>query len=155
MVLEGEKLVVTYKLLKDVLWSDGKPFTCDDVLFTWEAVVDPDSGAVSTAGYDQITSIECPDETTAVVTYEPLYAPYLALFTDILPRHATGIPAEMQDLALQLEPGRHRPIQDGRVDTWSITSPWSRTRTTATILRNPISTSCLPCHPQPRGWAWP
>jgi peptide/nickel transport system substrate-binding protein len=96
VVLEGEKLVVTYKLLKDVLWSDGKPFTCDDVLFTWEAVVDPDSGAVSTAGYDQITSLECPDETTAVVTYEPLYAPYLALFTDILPRHATGIPAEMQ-----------------------------------------------------------
>jgi peptide/nickel transport system substrate-binding protein len=90
------KLTVTYDLLDGVLWSTGEPFTCDDVLFTWEAVMHPESGAVSTTGYDLITSVECPDETTAVVTYEPFYAPYLELFDDILPRHATGDPAEMQ-----------------------------------------------------------
>ncbi|MBN1146967.1 MAG: peptide ABC transporter substrate-binding protein [Anaerolineales bacterium] len=96
VVVEGDKLVVTYKLLKDVKWSDGAPFTCDDVVFTWEAITDPDSGAVSTAGYDQITSIECPDENTAVVSFEPFFAPFMSLFSNILPRHATGAPAEMQ-----------------------------------------------------------
>ena len=96
VVLDGEKLTVTYNLLEGVLWSTGQPFTCDDVLFTWEAIVNPDSGAVSTSGYDQITSVECPDEITAVVTYEPFYAPYLGLFSTILPRHATGDPVDMQ-----------------------------------------------------------
>lgn len=96
VVLEEDKLVVTYNLLQGVTWSDGNPFTCDDVLFTWEAIVDPDSGAVSTAGYNQITGIECPDEYTAVVTFEPFFAPFLSLFDYILPRHATGAPADMQ-----------------------------------------------------------
>ena len=27
---------ITYKLKEGVLWSDGTPFTADDVLFTWE-----------------------------------------------------------------------------------------------------------------------
>lgn len=96
VVLEEGKLTVTYNLLEGVLWSDGNPFTCDDVAFTWEAVVHPDSGAVSTSGYDQITSVECPDDVTVVVTYEPFYAPYLGLFTEVMPRHATGAPEEMQ-----------------------------------------------------------
>jgi peptide/nickel transport system substrate-binding protein len=95
-VLADGMLTVTYDLKEGILWSTGKPFTCDDVLFTWEAVVDPDSGAVSTSGYDQITSVVCDDDYTAVVTYEPFYAPFMGLFDAILPRHATGIPAEMQ-----------------------------------------------------------
>jgi peptide/nickel transport system substrate-binding protein len=78
------------------LWSTGQPFTCDDVLFTWEAVMHPDSGAVSTSNFVNITSVECPDELTAVVTYEPFFAPYIETFQDILPRHATGLPEEMQ-----------------------------------------------------------
>lgn len=94
--LEGDVLTVTYHLLEGVLWSTGQPFTCDDVLFTWEAVMDPASGAVSTSNFVNITSVECPDEYTAVVTYSPFFAPYLETFTDILPRHATGAPADMQ-----------------------------------------------------------
>jgi peptide/nickel transport system substrate-binding protein len=93
---ETDILVVTYHLREDVLWSDGKPFTCDDVLFTWEAIVHPESGAVSTSGYDQISSVECPDEYTVVVTYDPFFAPWLGRFTDIMPRHATGDPADME-----------------------------------------------------------
>jgi peptide/nickel transport system substrate-binding protein len=93
---ENDILTVNYNLKEGILWSDGKPFTCDDVMFTWEAVVHPESGAVSTAGYDQITSFECTDELTAVVTYSPFYAAYLGLFDDVLPRHATGDPVDMQ-----------------------------------------------------------
>ena len=96
VTLEDDVLTVTYNLLEGVLWSTGQPFTCDDVLFTWEAVMDPDSGAVSTSNFQNITSVECPDEVTAVVTYEPFFAPYIETFSAILPRHATGDPAEMQ-----------------------------------------------------------
>ncbi|HIC89964.1 MAG TPA: peptide ABC transporter substrate-binding protein, partial [Anaerolineae bacterium] len=89
-------LTITYHLLDNVVWSDGEPFTCDDVKFTWEAVTNPDSGAVSTTGYDKIEAVECPDDYTAVVKFKEFYAPYLSLFYAIMPRHATGDPANMQ-----------------------------------------------------------
>ncbi len=89
-------LTITYHLRDDVLWSDGEPFTCDDVLFTFEAVTHPESGAVSTTGWDKIDSVTCQDDTTAVVQFSEFYAPYLSLFGAILPRHATGDPADMQ-----------------------------------------------------------
>lgn len=93
---EADELTVTYSLRDDVLWSDGNPFSCDDVLFTYEAIVDPESGAVSTSGYDQIIAAECADENTFSVTYSPFYAPFLSRFGAIMPRHATGETADMQ-----------------------------------------------------------
>jgi len=104
VVLEDDVLTVTYNLLEDVLWSTGEPFTCDDVLFTWEAVMHPESGAVSTSNFVNITSLTCPDDHTAVVVYEPFFAPYLETFDAILPRHATGAPEEMQKWVFNWNP---------------------------------------------------
>ena len=42
-VLEGGK-VVRWRLKKGVTWHDGKPFTADDVVFTWEFARDPAIG---------------------------------------------------------------------------------------------------------------
>ena len=42
-VLEGGK-VVRWRLKKGVTWHDGKPFTADDVVFTWEYARDPAIG---------------------------------------------------------------------------------------------------------------
>lgn len=94
-LVSEDGLVVTYNLREDIVWSDGEPFTCDDVLFTYEAVTNPESGAVSTTGYDQIASVECTDDYTVVVTFSEFYAPFLALFSAIMPRHATGDPVDM------------------------------------------------------------
>lgn len=94
-LVSEDGLTVTYNLVEGIIWSDGEALTCDDVLFTFEAVTNPDSGAVSTTGYDQIASVECPDEQTVVVTYSEFYAPYLSLFSSIMPRHATGDPVDM------------------------------------------------------------
>ena len=38
---------VTWKLKKGVKWHDGKPFTADDVVFTWEYASDPATAAVT------------------------------------------------------------------------------------------------------------
>lgn len=94
-LVSEDGLTLTYNLLEDVMWSDGEPFTCDDVLFTYEVTINPESGAVSTTGYDQIESVTCPDDYTVVIQFSEFYAPYLALFSGIVPRHATGEPADM------------------------------------------------------------
>ncbi len=88
-------LTITYHLKPNVVWSDGVAFTCDDVQFTWQAIVAPKSGAVGTAGYREIESVTCPDPRTAVVKFKTFYAAYLVPFWAILPRHGTGDPAAM------------------------------------------------------------
>lgn len=80
-------LVLTYKLKPDVKFSNGDPFTCADVQFTWEAILSDLSGA-STSGYNRIDSIECPDDLTVEVYLSEVYAPYLRLFSYIIPRGA-------------------------------------------------------------------
>lgn len=85
--VSADGLVVTYQLKQGVKFSNGDPFTCDDVVYTWEAILS-DLSQASTAGYSRIDSIECPDAHTAVVTFGRLYAPYLRLFSYIIPRAA-------------------------------------------------------------------
>jgi len=96
-LVSEDGLTVKYNLLEGVTWSDGEPFTCDDVLFTYEAITDPASGAVSTTGYDKIASVTCDSDTEVTVQYAEFYAPYLSLFGAIMPRHATGPTADMQN----------------------------------------------------------
>ena len=40
---------VIWKLKRGVKWHDGKPFTADDVVFTWEYARNPETAAVSIA----------------------------------------------------------------------------------------------------------
>ncbi|MBW7885940.1 MAG: peptide ABC transporter substrate-binding protein, partial [Caldilineaceae bacterium] len=89
-------LTVTWKLRPDLKWSDGEPLTSDDIKFTWEAVSHPESGNVLSLGFDKIASIETPDDLTAVITFNQVNQAYLQQFMfGLLPRHATGDPADM------------------------------------------------------------
>jgi len=95
--LSKDTLTVTWKLKPDLKWSDGKPITSDDIKFTVEVLSNPEAGAlVGTSGFDAITSVETPDDLTAVLTYSSPYPGYLDQFAyGLYPRHATGEPAEM------------------------------------------------------------
>jgi peptide/nickel transport system substrate-binding protein len=68
----GDKFTVTYHLNPDAKWDDGSAITSSDVQFSWRAVLDS-TGSVTTAGYDQITSVDTPDPQTAVVHFKVTY----------------------------------------------------------------------------------
>ncbi len=95
--VSADGLTVIYNLKEGILWSDGEPFDCDDALFTFEAIMHPESGAVTTAGYEDMESVTCETPLKVVVQYSQFYAPYLTLFDVIMPRHATGDPANMTE----------------------------------------------------------
>jgi peptide/nickel transport system substrate-binding protein len=68
--LLGEDLKsVTYKLLDGVTWADGEPLTADDVLFTWEWVIEPANASTSAGVYEAIESIEVIDPLTVQVFF--------------------------------------------------------------------------------------
>ena len=88
--ISEDGLTITYRLKEGVTWSDGEPLTSADVLFTWEAIMDPANAVNSQTGYDQIESIDTPDERTVVINFSQLYAPALNLFSvadAVLPAH--------------------------------------------------------------------
>ena len=63
---------ITFKLRPGVTWHDGEPVTAEDVKFTWETIMNPDSGVVSRYGYDVIQAIDTPDEGTVVVQFQTI-----------------------------------------------------------------------------------
>lgn len=80
-------LTVKYKLRPGVVWHDGIAFTAEDVRFTWQTIMNSKVNVVSRDGYDKILSIETPDQNTVIVRFKEYYAPYLSLFSSILPKH--------------------------------------------------------------------
>lgn len=88
--LSEDGLTITYKLREGVKWADGAPFTSADVKFTWQALMDDSNAVVSRAGWEDIESVDTPDDLTAVVTFSKLYAPALTLWRYVLPAHGFG-----------------------------------------------------------------
>jgi peptide/nickel transport system substrate-binding protein len=79
--VSADGLTITWHLKPCLFWSDGQPLTSADVKFTWQVEVDPGNAVYSRAGYDQITSIDTPDDTTVVLHFKALYPGWQTLFT--------------------------------------------------------------------------
>jgi len=88
-----DKKTWTFKLRKGLRWSDGRPLTADDVMFTWQVIYDP---SINNVVRDQFLIDGKPfvvtkvDELTVRVTTPDIYAPFLEFFgsgVPIIPRH--------------------------------------------------------------------
>jgi len=81
---------VTWKLKKGVAWHDGKPFTADDCVFTWEFAADPATASVSIGTYKDI-KVDKIDSHTIKVTFNkptPFWAdPFVGVRGMIIPKH--------------------------------------------------------------------
>ena len=72
-------MAVTWKMREDVQWADGTPVTADDVIFTYESIVDPELGGWI-PGIDYIESVEKIDDYSLTVNYASIYTGYLTQF---------------------------------------------------------------------------
>ena len=70
---------VTWTLRNDVTWADGTPVTTDDVLFTYKAIIDPNTGSWI-PGIDLVTGVDKIDDQKFVVHFSSVYPSYLTLF---------------------------------------------------------------------------
>jgi peptide/nickel transport system substrate-binding protein len=70
---------VTWKLRDDVYWADGEQLTADDVIFTWNAITDPEMG-IWVDGVDYTDSVEKVDDFTFVVHYNSVFPGYQTQF---------------------------------------------------------------------------
>jgi peptide/nickel transport system substrate-binding protein len=81
---------VTWRLKKGVAWHDGKPFTADDCVFTWEFAADPATASVSIGTYKDV-KVEKVDSHTIRVVFEkptPFWAdPFCGVRGMVIPKH--------------------------------------------------------------------
>ncbi len=90
--VSADGLEITFYLRDDIYFSDGKPITAEDVVFTFETITDPMIDAASVASlFVDVTGAEALDETTVRFTFARRSFKHLenVCFWDfgILPKH--------------------------------------------------------------------
>lgn len=96
---------ITFQLRQGLVWSDGEPFTAEDVLFTYNDVIDnPDVNTNMRDGCvvaGEFVQLEAPDEGTIRVTAQEPFRPLLrnCMSNPIAPQHV------LADKLAKLNPG--------------------------------------------------
>lgn len=81
-------LVITFRLRKGVTWHDSRPFTAQDVLFTYQVTIDPKTPTAYSGDFLKVKKAEVLDDFTFRVTYDKPFAPALMSWgSAILPKH--------------------------------------------------------------------
>lgn len=85
-----DHLTFTFHLRKDVKWHDGEPFTADDVIYSYERIMDPEVDAAPIRVYYQdISEFVKVDDYTVRCTYgKPYFLAFLYCSgITVIPRH--------------------------------------------------------------------
>jgi peptide/nickel transport system substrate-binding protein len=104
--LSPDKKTYTFTLRKGLKWSDGKPLTADDVVFTYNEIIDnkdiPNNYRDGLLINDQFPKVTKIDDLHVAVTTPEASVPFLRGLSDpILPKHVFD--------------GTTRPDKDGRI----------------------------------------
>jgi len=116
-----DQLVVTFKMLPGLLWSDGTPMTAQDSVYAYNLALDPET-PIAKYTQERTTSYEAIDDVTNVWTGMPGYmdSTYFVNFWAPRPEHVWGqyTAAEL----LEAEESSRAPMgwgpYDQRMDHW-------------------------------------
>ncbi len=119
--ISSDGLTITYRLRKNVKWQDGAPLTARDVVFSYDAVMNPRNNVPSRDGYGEIRRVQAVNDYTVRVTLKRPYAPILSWFLapnqnyGILPAHLLARYPDLNHV-----PYNARPVGSGpyRVAEW-------------------------------------
>jgi len=102
---------IRYRLRRGVQWSDGRPVTSGDVLFTLHAILDPRNPVRSHEGYDFIDGAFAPDRQTVVFHLRRAWAPAVMTYFSygfspqfVLPAHVLASQSPLSRAAFNAAP---------------------------------------------------
>jgi len=80
----------TYQFLPNLTWQDGKPLTADDVVFTYQAIQNPDAQSPLQSSWQGIKIAKVNAYTVSFTLPNPLTSFPSSLTTGIVPQHLLG-----------------------------------------------------------------
>ncbi len=99
----GAGMKITYEINPKAVWDDGSPITVKDFQCVFNATMKT-PGTLTTAGYDQITSVDQgANDHEVVVTLKSVYAPYKNLFSNPGPIKAAAFPNGCDDVSAEMQ----------------------------------------------------
>ncbi len=76
--ISDDGLSYTFKLRQGVKFTDGTEFTAEDVIASWNIIMDPEFGAYDQTGWRDIATVEALDPYTVVMTTSFVTAPFIS-----------------------------------------------------------------------------
>ena len=76
-IISEDGLTYTVKLKDYAKWSDGTPITTDDIIFTIETIMNPDTGSPAISTFDKIESINKISDYEIEFKLSRVYAPFI------------------------------------------------------------------------------
>ncbi len=113
---------VTYHLRRGVRWQDGVPLTSRDVVFSYQAVMNPANNLPQRYGYDRVASVTAPDAYTVVVRTKMPFSPIIGWFFGgdsnytILPAHVLASFKNINNVSFNAAPVGSGPYRLGSWD---------------------------------------
>ena len=107
-VKEGPRPEITFTLRPGVRWHDGRPFTAEDVRFTYQTIMDEKTNTVRRSDYELVDRLEVLDARHLRVIYREPFSPGLSSWTmGIIPRHL------LAGADINTTPFNRRPVGTG------------------------------------------
>jgi len=83
-----DNTTLIFKLKKNIKWSDGKPFSADDVVFTYKLITSPKIYTPYADEFRYVKDVKKIDDFTVKVTYKkPYFKAINTWMTSIVPKH--------------------------------------------------------------------
>lgn len=107
--ISEDGLTYTVKLKDTIKWSDGQPITADDIVYTVQTAINPETGSPLISSLDKVKTVEKVDDHTVKFTLSQVYAPFLySLVLTPVPAHVLKdvAPKEIQTNAYGTDPAK-------------------------------------------------
>jgi peptide/nickel transport system substrate-binding protein len=89
-VNDQSPLTVTYRIKPAARWSDGRPVSAADMIFTYQQIMNPNNSIASRVGFEDIQSIRPQGNKAVRVVFKKIFAAYESLWGRFLPAHEAG-----------------------------------------------------------------
>ncbi len=116
-----DNTTITYHLRHGVRWQDGVPLTSRDVVFSYQAVMNPANNLEQRYGFDRVASVTATDPYTVVVRTKVPFSPIIGWFFGgdnnytILPAHLLASCKNLNHVSFNSAPVGSGPY---RLERW-------------------------------------